>query len=420
MNPAANQELKVEIDRLRLVIQCSPLPEDDYKHHIHLKKAQLIPSADSSEALSLLIDYYMGLSAGGRNNVAREALRTHWTYVLLRLSGCQLQGKWLVVSLTKGDYAKKEGWLRHYRLSLGAVRTVVGCLEQRGDIERLQGKKYAQEPSRTRLFPTGQLAPQLWQFYLDMEEPIEPPYITMNKPDDIYQNIIPKLAKDHPEIVELEEINDFLRDHQWARKGPIVMKYKHTPFQSGRLYTPFQELPDRRARVRINTLIDGQPICEVDFSANHLRMNLALLSDEFAGTSPYEDIVDLVVGADRAMVKNFITKAMGASNRVEAASSCRLEGMTAATFDSIEAATRNRFPKLQLFIGWGLSAQNLEGAILRNVMLQGARLGIVVLPVHDAVAVQQQHAEWAMTAMQAAWKKEIGTDVDTLVKVDYP
>jgi hypothetical protein len=42
-----------------------------------------------------------------------------------------------------------------------------------------------------------------------------------------------------------------------------------------RLFTPFQNLPDRKVRVSTNTLIDEQPICDVDFNTNHLRFNFA-------------------------------------------------------------------------------------------------------------------------------------------------
>jgi hypothetical protein len=56
---------------------------------------------------------------------------------------------------------------------------------------------------------------------------------------------------------------------------------------------------------------------------------------------------------------------------------------------AIEAATVKRFPMLKLHKGWGINAQNLEGAMLRVVMLKGVEKDIVVLPVHDAVAVQQ-------------------------------
>ena len=66
-----------------------------------------------------------------------------------------------------------------------------------------------------------------------------------------------------------------------------------------------------------------------------------------------------------------------------------------------------RFPMLKLYDDWGIHAQNLEGAILRDVMLQGVDKGIVVLPVHDAVAVQQKHEEWAVEPcwrLGAVWR----------------
>ena len=201
--------------------------------------------------------------------------------------------------------------------------------------------------------------------------------------------------------------------------------YKHKPFQSGRLYTPFQNLPDKSVRIRINTLIDGEPICEVDFSANHLRMNLAVMANEDAGERPYEDIGELAGIGDRDKIKSFITVAMGASNRDEAMNACYRKSMDKQTFEAIESAALKRYPQLELFKGWGLVAQNLEGAILRSVMLQGVAEGIVVLPVHDAVAVQRQHAEWAKDRMLAAWAEAVTTEGSVLaarsrLKVDYP
>ena len=65
-------------------------------------------------------------------------------------------------------------------------------------------------------------------------------------------------------------------------------------------------------------------------------------------------------------------------------------------------------------------AQNLEGQILKRVLLQGIEKGVVCLPVHDAVAVQQQHADWATEAMSDAWEEEVGMGVKPRLKVDYP
>ena len=91
-------------------------------------------------------------------------------------------------------------------------------------------------------------------------------------------------------------------------------------------------------------------------------------------------------------------------------------------FQAIEAATNKRFQMLKLYDDWGIHAQNLEGAILRDVMLQGVDKGIVVLPVHDAVAVQQKHEEWAIGTMLEAWSRVAasGGAARARVKVDRP
>jgi len=48
--------------------------------------------------------------------------------------------------------------------------------------------------------------------------------------------------------------------------------------------------------------------------------------------------------------------------------------------------------------------------------------GIVVLPVHDAVAVQQKHEEWAVVTMLEAWSRvsASGGAAKARVKIDRP
>ena len=48
------------------------------------------------------------------------------------------------------------------------------------------------------------------------------------------------------------------------------------------------------------------------------------------------------------------------------------------------------YPKIKLFDGWIHQGQNLEGQILKKVMLKGVDEGVVCLPVHDAIAVQRR------------------------------
>ena len=40
---------------------------------------------------------------------------------------------------------------------------------------------------------------------------------------------------------------------------------------------------------------------------------------------------------------------------------------------------------------------------MTEVMLAGIKKDIVVLPIHDAVAVQQEHADWAHETMKECW-----------------
>ena len=82
------------------------------------------------------------------------------------------------------------------------------------------------------------------------------------------------------------------------------------------------------------------------------------------------------------------------------------DGFNIELFDTIKQGTLKRFPKLKLFDGWGLSAQNLKGAIHRKFMLERIVQGLVSLPVHDTIAVRQGDAEWAKEAMKRVWSDE--------------
>ena len=53
----------------------------------------------------------------------------------------------------------------------------------------------------------------------------------------------------------------------------------------------------------------------------------------------------------------------------------------------------------------------------KKVLLQGVDAGIVCLPVHDAVAVQRRHVDWAVEAMTNAWA-EIAYGLRPKIKVE--
>ena len=407
-----------------------PLPTDEKDHHSFLTPMQVLSSCHSSDALQKLISYFTEQTRGNRNKTQTEQLQRHWGFVLLNLSRVSLQHRWLLVSLGRSSY-QKDYWLQRYELSYRLMVDIVGYLEANGLIVKKKGGKFNSGATYTRIHPTSALKHHLWQFYLDAEQPIEGPYITINKGTDAAKEAIYNLPDDHPELTQMELINDFLRGHTWACKGPVRLSYNTSIIGGGRLVTPYQSLPDRRIRLRIRTLIDEQPICEVDYNANHLRLNLALLHKQHAGDTPYEDICDIAgfEHSRRTLVKAFVTRALGSGNntllqgsedsREKAMRACNSTGMTNKEFETIEYATLKRYPKLDLYKGWGLHAQNLEGQILKNVILKGIKEDIVCLPVHDAVAVQQQHQGWAKEVMLETWQEHMD-GVRTKVKVDLP
>ena len=406
-------------DFLHSLVSDQPLPPDDDKHHFFLKPKQLSHSSARYSEFGDLLAFNVRGAKGNRGPKQLASLEYHFQCILLSLSWAIYRRQWVLVALDNHAYSK-DPWLKRYGFSHTYTKAVVDYLEDMELITKKIGKLYSSKPTRTRIYPTAKLQLALRNYFLESEQPIEPPYVTMNKPNGDYGEV---LAEGHPDIADMTKINEFLKGHQWACKAPVRLVYKHDPFSSGRLITPFQGLPDRRIRLRINTLIDGQPICEVDFSANHLRLNLAVIAGEDAGDTPYEDIGELAGIEDRQRIKNYITIAMGADSQEGAKGACVSEGITHKQFDVIEAAALKRYPKLNLYTGFGVNAQSLEGQILKQVMLEGVEQDIVALPVHDAVAVTQDNADWAKEAMLRAWFEHAnsgGGVARSRVKVDYP
>ena len=83
---------------------------------------------------------------------------------------------------------------------------------------------------------------------------------------------------------QLIKINDALKDATYALKAPVQRIYSRgSVMMGGRLYTPLANLPDRKARIRINTIFNGNPVAEVDLKSNHPSMLYALKGKQQAG-----------------------------------------------------------------------------------------------------------------------------------------
>ena len=406
-------------DKLWNLLDGMEVPDDEYSNHTFFRPLVVHKNSPRYDYANEIIDDFVARSNTKQRGAKQLAeFKRHWQYMLMNLCSVSFQRRWLLVSLDKTAYSN-DHWLKLQGLSYGLTKEIVSYLVTTGMIELKLGKRYENNPARTRLFPTPKLANVLYSLFYFIEEDIKPPYLRINEGEGNWTSTILSLPGDHPEVTEMTTINEFLKGHSWACKAPVRLVYKSNAFNGGRLSTPFQNLPDRKVRIRIHTLIDEQSICEVDFNANHLRLNLAFRAKENAGDTPYEDIGEIAGISNRNQIKRFITVAMGASNETDGYGSLYTEGFHKAYVRRIHDAALKRFPKLQLFDGWGVYAQNFEGQILKDVMLQGVKKDIVCLPVHDAVAVQQQHQAWAKEVMLETWSRYMD-GVKTRVKVDMP
>lgn len=237
----------------------------------------------------------------------------------------------------------------------------------------------------------------------------------------------PDLPEDHPDIVGLRTINEYLKGVSYALKSPVKRIYSYEdPMQGGRLYTRLQGLPDRRARIRINTLFDGKPVAEVDLSANHARMLAALQGKRLP--ADFYDRIAAKTKTTRDQVKFLVTRAIGASDRrvdfkPDADDKDWFEVdyvVTPKQRLEIENTIKTDCPELfsQLYKGMGVYMQCLEGDILLKAMLALIKQGIPSLPVHDAIYVQKRHVSKAKKALEDAWREVLGVGFKPAIKID--
>lgn len=237
----------------------------------------------------------------------------------------------------------------------------------------------------------------------------------------------PDLPEDHPDIAALRTINEYLKGVSYALKSPVKRIYSYEdPMQGGRLYTRLQGLPDRRARIRINTLFDGKPVAEVDLSANHARMLAALQGKRLP--ADFYDRIAVKTKTTRDQVKFLVTRAIGASDRrvdfkPDADDKDWFEVdyvVTPKQRLEIENAIKTDYPELfsQLYKGMGVYMQCLEGDILLKAMLALIKQDIPSLPVHDAIYVQKRHVSKAKKALEDAWREVLGVRFKPAIKID--
>ena len=375
-----------------------------------LKQDYRLPLPLTMKALSASGGLFTGVltwlteeAKGGRSSADTAKLRDAMRLILMNFTDAMFTRKWTVFHGDKSCYGKGS----HYdKLFLGFNR-VQDCLRVLEENELIDKRRGYIDTNGIRIsnkyFPTAKLQSQIWMAYLDIEEEIKPPYV-FNKHD---QEII---APD--EIKEMTIINDFMKDHSWASKGPITLRYKIAPMEGGRIYTHFQTLPMNKIPIRINTSINGNPIVEVDYKANHLRMAIACKGKN-PPPDPYLEILDTVPEAKtRERVKQFVTRSLGSTNEETAFNACKEHKINRELFNKLKDATQKIYSDIGFFnpVGFGTVLQSSEGQIARQLMLNGVEAGIPALPIHDAFAVEKQNCDWLVEQMKSIWNQNFSCE----------
>ena len=395
-------------DEARSSVRFRAAPEDERDNHMFLSSVSLLPH--DRHVLDSLVEEHLANLKGGKSGKLLEQLRWHLEQYFLNLGRAQLCHKWLVVPEHTKHYTKQSSFLGKQGFQFNNCNALNDYFRSIGLVEHKEGKDFDKGSMAARVFPTGELSEELAVLALYTQQQFTGEYVRINKPESAYQGLVDELPNNHPDLLALNEINEFMVQHTWALKAPIELIYSRNIMRGGRLYTAYQNLPSRKLSVRKNTLLNGEPIVEVDFNANHLRLALAILAKEDAGDTPYEDICELAGEAfAREQAKAFVTIAIGAQTRSEALGAAFRKKINQDKFNALEAATIRRYPNLPLYDGdtfkggLGVYLQSIEGAILKDVMLEGVKRGIPCIPVHDALAINPEHRDWAIDVMTKAW-----------------
>ena len=86
-------------------------------------------------------------------------------------------------------------------------------------------------------------------------------------------------------------------------------------------------------------------------------------------------------------------------------------------FNALKEAALSAFPSIKgaLFKDIGAMLQSLEGQIALDIMYEGTKVGIPVLPVHDSFITTVDHEDWLREQMYVKWMKHVKDGVKTRI-----
>jgi hypothetical protein len=235
------------------------------------------------------------------------------------------------------------------------------------------------------------------------------------------------LPSDHRDLVSIHLIHEHFKVQRLPNYSPLRFIFKDSAVDpyclyGGRLYTNTQQIPMWKSPIRKFTTINFEKCCEVDLSANHLRISAALHGIELDG-DPYLEIQNITKAKHRDDVKRVVASLLStgesethkAKHSLASPENKREEQISRKTFDAIHNAINQIFPWFKSARGIGTNLQSIEGQILLEAMLLLLNEGITSIPIHDSLRVPIQHNEKTAEILKETWSRNLGVDFETKV-----
>jgi hypothetical protein len=239
----------------------------------------------------------------------------------------------------------------------------------------------------------------------------------------------------------LQIINKYLSEQNFALKAPLKRIYSDNQNRGGRIYTAIQNIPNNRLPIRNSLRLNGKPLIELDFKANHLSICIALYESDTFKEIPSDPYTLLLSQAGfinkeatlyREYAKSFVTRALGAQDLRGAQNAFRawqkkhedehpslsFKTMTnGELFKKLRKAFEELFPNTTLFSDLGAHLQKLEGDIMMTVLLESVEKDVPIIPLHDACLCPEHNSSLVELLMIKAWSTNLRTQIQPTVSM---
>lgn len=176
-----------------------------------------------------------------------------------------------------------------------------------------------------------------------------------------------------------------------------------------------------KAEQRLDFLIDGEPVCEVDLNASLPTLLSCLVSKPMrigeTWTDAYQCLVDQLPNIENARdkVKQVFVELIGTGNPNKREPSKQPNSIleNVDEFVLIRDLALDMYPALndlnKKHMNFTDALSFHEANILTNTLLQLKQQGVVAYPIHDCVMVKEKHKDIAVKTFRAEFSKYVAT-----------